>query len=129
VIGLAQWLVLRQRLPIQAWWGVITAAGMALGLAIAVALFGIDTTGNALPLRGLVTGAGIGLAQYMLLRTYTRRAAVWPVVVALGWALGWLVTRAVGVDLGPNFTVFGAAGAITFQVVSGLVLAWILADR
>jgi hypothetical protein len=71
VIGAAQWLVLRRRLPLTAWWIAATAAGMAGGLSLGVGLFGIDTVGVALPLRGLVTGAGIGLAQYLLLRRHT----------------------------------------------------------
>src|SRR5690349_16108224 len=55
VIGLAQWLVLRQRLALTPWWIAATSAGMAVGLALAIALLGIDTAGIALPLRGLLT--------------------------------------------------------------------------
>lgn len=129
VLGLAQWLVLRRHLPLTPWWMIITAAGMAVGLASGVGLFGIDTTGSTLALRGLVTGAGIGIAQYFALKAFSSRAPIWPLVVAFGWAAGWLVTRAAGVDLTPNFTVFGAAGALTFQLLSGLALAWILRSR
>ena len=126
VIGLAQWLVLRRRLALTPWWIAATAVGMAAGLALGIALLGTDTAGITLPLRGLVTGAGIGIAQFVLLRGSTARAFVWPLVVACGWAIGWLVTRAVGVDLTANWSVFGAAGALTFQLLTGLALAWIL---
>jgi len=51
---------------------------------------------------------------------------VWPLVVACGWAIGWLMTRAAGVDLTANWSVFGAAGALTFQLLTGLALAWML---
>jgi hypothetical protein len=99
---------------------------MAGGLAFGLGLLGIDTAGAALPLRGLVTGAGIGLAQHLVLRGLTPRAPIWAFVVAGGWAVGWVVTRAAGVDLAPNFTVFGATGAWIFQLLTGLALAWML---
>lgn len=126
VIGAAQWLALRRRLPLTPRWIAATAVGMAAGMALSVALLGTATAGASLPLRGLITGAGIGLAQYLALRGLTARAPVWAVVVALGWAIGWSVTRAVGVDLAPNFTVFGSTGAWAFQLLTGLTLAWIL---
>ena len=88
VIGLAQWLVLRRRLALTPWWIAATAAGMGAGLGLGIALLGTDTAGITLPLRGLVTGAGIGIAQFALLRGSTARAFVWPLVVACGWAIG-----------------------------------------
>jgi len=126
VIGLAQWLALRRRLALTPWWIAATAVGMGVGLALGIALFGTDTAGITLPLRGLVTGASIGIAQFALLRGNTARAFVWPIVVACSWAIGWLVTRAVGVDLALQWSVFGAAGALTFQLLTGLALAWLL---
>jgi hypothetical protein len=126
VIGLAQWLVLRRRLALTPWWIAATAAGMGAGLGLGIALLGTDTAGSTLPLRGLVTGAGIGLAQFALLRGSTARAFVWPLVVACGWSIGWLVTRAAGIDLAADWPVFGASGALTFQLLTGLALAWLL---
>ena len=126
VIGLAQWLVLRRRLALTPWWIAATAVGMGVGLALGIVLLGTDTAGITLLLRGLVTGASIGIAQFALLRGSTPRAFVWPFVVACSWAIGWLVTRAGGVDLAPQWSVFGAAGALTFQLLTGLALAWLL---
>ena len=124
VIGLAQWLALRRRVALTPWWIAATAAGMSAGLGLGIALLGPDTAGITLPLRGLVTGAGIGIAQFALLRGSTARAFVWPLVVACGWAIGWLVTRAVGIDLALQWSVFGSSGALTFQLLTGLALAW-----
>ncbi len=76
VVGLAQWLVLRRRLSLTPWWIAATAAGMGAGLALGIALQGTDIAGITLPLRGLVTGAGIGIAQFALLRGSTARAWV-----------------------------------------------------
>jgi len=126
VIGLAQWLVLRRRLALTPWWIAATAAGMGAGLAFGIALLGIDTAGSTLALRGLLTGVGIGIAQCALLRGSTDRAFVWPLVVACGWAIGWVVTGAGGVDLAQHWSVFGASGALTFQLLTGLALAWML---
>jgi hypothetical protein len=84
------------------------------------------TTDVALPLRGLITGAGIGIAQFLLLRGVTARTPIWALVVALGWAIGWMVTRAAGVDLALQWSVFGSSGAVTFQLLTGLALAWML---
>ncbi len=129
VIGLAQWLMLRQRLSLSPWWIAATAAGMGAGLALSIALLGTAMEGVALPLRGLVTGTAIGIAQFLVLRARTDRAAVWAPVVALGWALGWIIMRAAGIDLAPSWYVFGAWGALTFQVLTGLALGWLLQGR
>ncbi len=126
VIGLAQWLVLRQRLFLSPWWIAATAAGMGAGLALGIALLGTATAGVALPLRGLVAGAAMGSAQFLVLRARSDRAAIWVPVVALGWALGWIIMRATGIDLAPHWYVFGAGGAVTFQVLTGLALGWLL---
>jgi hypothetical protein len=126
VIGAAQWLVLRHRLTLPAWWIAATSVGLGLGLALGFALYGGGTGDPDLVLRALVAGAALGGAQYPLLRARVPGAAIWPAIVALGWALGWLVTRAAGVDLTPNWSVFGATGALTFQLVTGLALAWLL---
>src|SRR5215216_2516392 len=67
VIGAAQWLVLRRRLPLSALWVPVTAGGMALGMVLGQVLLGHDTAMQPLLLRGLVVGAAIGAAQAALL--------------------------------------------------------------
>lgn len=71
----------------------------------------------------------IGAAQWFVLRQHSSRAGVLIPTVALAWALGWAVTRAAGVDLAPNFANFGSTGAWAFQLVTGLVLVWLLGWR
>jgi hypothetical protein len=128
VLGMVQWLVLRRRLSLPRSWIVATSLGMAGGLALTVALFSTSTAGSVL-LRGLSTGLLIGLAQWVVLRRSVPRAWVWVPTIAAGWALGWAVSRAIGLDLTPNFAVFGASGALVFQALTGLVLAWLLSQR
>lgn len=126
VLGAVQWLALRRRLSLSPWWIAATALGMGIGLGLSIALLGTSTDGAALPLRGLITGAGIGVAQFVLLRSVSSRAPLWALIVTLGWALGWIITRAAGVDLTLQWSVFGSSGALTFQLLTGLTLAWML---
>jgi len=126
VLGALQWLALRRGLPQSPWWIAATALGMATGLALGIALLGTRTDDVTLPLRGLITGVSIGMAQFLLLRSISGRAPVWALSVALGWALGWTITRAAGIDLSQQWTVFGSSGAIVFQLLSGVALSWML---
>jgi hypothetical protein len=45
------------------------------------------------------------------------------------WALGWTVTTLVGVAVDEQFSVFGAAGAVTFSALSGVLLNVLLPVR
>jgi hypothetical protein len=126
VLGAVQWLALRCRLPLPPWWIAATALGMGIGLALGIALLGTRTDDATLPLRGLITGLSIGIAQFLMLRGISGRAPIWALIVALGWALGWMITRAVGIDLSQQWTVFGSSGAIVFQLLTGVALNWML---
>ena len=129
VLGLIQWLALKSRLPLlPVWWVVATSAGMAVGLAISTALLGSETAGSELLWRGVITGVSIGAAQFIVLQRVLPlpQSLVWIGVVGLVWALGGFVTRSAGIDLSPKWSVFGASGALTFQLVSGLAIYFML---
>ena len=128
-LGLVQWLILKSRLPLLSiWWSVAMSVGMAVGLAIGTVLLGSETAGNELLWRGAVTGLCIGITQYIVLRQVVPlpQSVIWIGVVAVGWALGWYVTRAAGIDLSPKWSVFGVSGALTFQLLTGLALYLLL---
>jgi hypothetical protein len=128
-LGLVQWLVLRSRLPLlPIWWAVAMSVGMAVGLAISTMLLGSETGGNELLWRGVITGLCIGFAQYIVLRQVLPlpQSVIWIGVVAVGWALGWFVTRAAGIDLSFKWSVFGVSGALIFQILTGLALYFLL---
>jgi hypothetical protein len=128
-LGLIQWLVLKSRLPsLSIWWVAATSLGFAVGLAISTAFLGSETGGNELLWRGAITGLGIGIAQWIILRQVLPlpQSVIWIGVVALGWALGWFVTRAAGIDLSLKWYVFGVSGALAFQLLTGLVLYFLL---
>jgi hypothetical protein len=129
VLGLIQWLVLKSRLPmLPIWWVIATSAGFAVGLAISTALLGSETAGSELLWRGAITGLFIGAAQFIVLQRVLPlpQSLVWIGVVGLFWALGWFITRSAGIDLSYKWAVFGASGAITFQLLSGLALYFLL---
>lgn len=129
VIGAAQWLVLRQWVAVSPLWIAATAAGLGAGLALGIAAFG---TGNELvPLltRAACAGALIGVLQWMVLRPVVPGSVWWVLVVAVGWKIGWAVTRAAGIDLSKGWTVFGSSGAVAFALLSGLALLWLLGRR
>ena len=74
---------------------------------------------------GLVSGAALGAAQGLVLALQgdTRLGAAWGAAMPALFALSWVATTAIGVSVENQFTVFGAAGAVLFMLLSGLVLA------
>ncbi len=90
-------------------WAAVTAGAMAAGAALAAAITGAGTETADVVLAGAITGAAVGAAQTLLLG---RRALPFAAVTAGAWALGWLTTSGVIVDLDRGHHVFGASGAI-----------------
>jgi hypothetical protein len=126
VIGTAQWLALRG-IGIDVRWIAATAVGLAVGLGIAFAVFGYGTKVGDLAIIGAVSGLGIGLAQWFLLRDlFDGASLVWIPATAAFWALGWTVTTAIGVDPEQRWAVPGLSGAATLTVLSAGLL-WVLA--
>jgi len=84
VIGVLQWVVLRQRLPGAGWWIVASTAGWAGGWAIVITQvppeFGFLT--------GAVLGAAMGITQWLFLRLHFHQAGWWIAVSTLGWTAG-----------------------------------------
>jgi len=126
VLGVVQWFVLKGQIPVPLGWVIATSAGMALGLGISTALLGSETSGSVLLWRAAITGVSIGAAQWIVLRQILPQAWIWIAVVTLGWVVGWFITRSAGIDLNPRWPVFGASGAIVFQLLTGLAFYWLL---
>jgi hypothetical protein len=124
-LGAAQWWAADGALGRPGPWIAAGAAGYAVGLTAGAALVGYDTGLGDLALMGLVSGAALGAAQGLVLARegHRRLALPWATAMPLLFALGWCASTAIGVDVDDQFTVFGAAGSITFMVLSGLVLA------
>jgi hypothetical protein len=124
-LGAVQWWAANGALGRPAAWISASAAGYAGGLAAGAASVGYETGLGALAMMGLVSGAILGIAQAWVLgrRGTTRLAVAWGVATPVLFALGWCATTAIGVSVEDQFTVFGAAGAVLFMVLSGLLLA------
>jgi hypothetical protein len=126
-IGMAQWLVLRQVIPVDLRWVIVSGVGLAVGLALGLGLIGTETAGMALVYRAVITGLVIGLAQWLLLRDYVPLSGWWILVIGAAWAMAWTITRAVGIDMSHNWSVFGSSGAIVFQILTAIVWRLLLA--
>jgi hypothetical protein len=121
VIGGAQWLALRTSGVGRAWWAA-TVAATALASAAAVALSGAGTTAADLTLRGLVTGAAVGLAQSLATRRRPPAVLAWTAVTASAWGVGWWVTSHVIVDAERGYVTFGSSGALLATLLTGAAL-------
>jgi hypothetical protein len=126
-LGLVQWFVLRPHLPLlPIGWVAATSAGLAIGLALSTALLGIEMTGNGLLYRAAITGLTLGVAQWLVLQRVIPQSHLWVAVVCAGWVLGWSIMRGIGVNLTYHWTVFGSAGALVYQLITGLALHYLL---
>jgi hypothetical protein len=127
VLGLIQGFVLKGALPLSILgWVIATGVGMSIGLGSSVGLLGSEVNGNNLLWRAVITGLCIGVAQWFILRNIFSQSFIWIIVLALAWTAGWFVTRSAGVDLSLKWSVFGATGALTFQLITGLALYFLI---
>lgn len=125
LVGLAQWLALRGHLPNAARWMVATVVSWG-----ALTLFHIGALGWMAPgtpnlffrgvlgiLYGGYVGAGLGVGQWLAIRTQVKEAwrwvplngGIWAVAIASGWLIGG------GLRLASNLFV---------SEVIGLMVAW-----
>jgi hypothetical protein len=124
-IAAVQWWAAKGALGRAEAWIGSSAVAYAVGLAAGAALVGYDTDIGALAVMGLVSGAVLGAAQGLVLARQGRRglALPWALAMPVLFALGWSATTAIGISVEDQFTVFGAAGAGLFMLLSGLLLA------
>lgn len=139
VMGGIEWLVLRRWFVGGRRWVLASAVSMMVSFtaawAIGGGIGGSDYAHHALPhavdraglMGGVLIGASLGAAQWLVLRSQISTAGWWIVANVIGFAGGWTVTAAVSepIDnaLGPMAHLAGGLlfGAV-FGVVSGGVL-------
>lgn len=103
-------------------WIAATSVGLGTGLGIGATAVGFATSLQALLVQGAISGLLVGVAQAILLRKNLGSLALsWPPAVAAFWAFGWFITTSVGVRVDQQWTVFGAAGAITVTVLTAIL--------
>jgi hypothetical protein len=122
VLGAVQaWAMRADRRQLAAW-ALATAVGLAAGLAIGASLVGFSTGLGDLAIQGAISGLAVGLAQAIALVSRIGPVALaWPVYLAGVWAAGWVVSTSIGIQVGEQFTVFGAAGAVTVALLTGVL--------
>jgi hypothetical protein len=125
VLGAAQWLAARDMFGQWPVWVGASAVGYGVGLAAGAALVDYETDLGSLAAMGAVSGAVLGAGQGFALAAQGRKrlARAWGAAMPALFAAGWSVTTLGGIDVDKQFTVFGAFGAVTFMVLSGLLLA------
>jgi len=128
ILGAAQALAMRfDRFDLLTWvltWVLATAAGLAAGLAIGASVVDFRTGLGDLVLQGAISGLAVGAAQSLVLVRRTGPLAfLWPAYLAAAWSIGWAVTTAIGVQVEEQFTVFGAAGAVTVTMLTAVLPA------
>ena len=136
VVGILQWLVLRQQIARAGWWIVgSTVGGLVCG------------AWGPLLLVVVVSGLVAGVLQWLVLRRQIARAGWWVVASTVGWASGRTLLVLVGVVVAlivaeplagvvAVFLVVVAAGAVGGTVggvvegaITGTVLVWLLRQR
>lgn len=104
-------------------WIAATAIGLGVGLGVGASLVDFATDAAGLVAMGLVSGAGVGVAQAIVLTGSPSRRTVWAMATSGLWGLGWLITSQVISDTDSQYATFGASGALVFTTVGGLLLA------
>lgn len=98
------WLLLEQRLAPWLWWilaGMAGWAGLVLVMFAAVLRYGVSAgnTGTVelvarLVVGGVLAGAALGAAQWLLIRRYLQGSGDWIIATILGWLGGALLAAA-----------------------------------
>lgn len=125
VMGLAQWLVLRNRIFRARWWVVVSiVVWLLIGASSLGALGWIAPRTEQILVRvlhgfinGVVVGAVVGLGQWFVLRKQIYREEWWMVANIFAWAVGLPLGWAVG-----GF-IYGMTDLFISEVV-GLVVTW-----
>ena len=143
-IGGVEALLLRPWLTKAAgWWVVVMVITVPLGMAgggllcFASLYFpGINEISEFMLAGALGCGIGalLGVAQWAFLRKVFRHTWIWMVAVTAGRTIGWSagVEFAIKLDLWPNRAlsagIGGAFGGTLYGIVTGLCLAWFVAN-
>lgn len=124
-LGAAQWWAAKDAFGDGPAWIATSGVAYGAGLVVAAAAVGYNTDFGSLVAMGAISGVFLGVGQGLALAQQGRRrlALVWAAAMPILLALGWAASTAIGVDVDEQFTVFGAAGAIVFTLLSGFVLS------
>ena len=106
-----------------------TAIGMSAGLFLGAAAANYRTSLADLALMGAINGLILGSAQALALPQRTNLRWIWADTMPALWALGWIITTLFMIQVGQQFIVFGASGALVVTAITGLLLQALLPFR
>ena len=135
VVGIAQWVVLRERVPGAGRWVWASIAGLAVagGVGGAVVVAGANVYSESLAtvvgttLIVALGGAVTGILQRPVLRGQVSRSGWWVLASTVGWGLGMAVSGIGGYAAGDPGELFGwfVSGPV-LGAVTGVALVWLL---
>jgi hypothetical protein len=128
IIGGGQTLTSSRRLQARKWIPA-TAIGMSAGLFLGAAAVSYRTSLADLALMGAINGLVLGSVQALALPRRTHGRWIWAAAMPALWALGWTVTTLFMIQVGQQFIVFGASGALVVTAITGLLLQALLPFR
>jgi hypothetical protein len=122
LVGLFQWLVLRQYLTHSVDWILHEGAGWSLGYALGLVLIrALSETLLGALLAYAVFGGIIGVIQWPVLRREIRHAVPWMLANVVAWAVGSYVSQLVLTLLVSNGVIGQVVSTLTISGVTGLV--------
>lgn len=125
-LGIAQWLVLRQRLQYPNLWAPATAIPAAIGLALSFSMFPQWTESEVAV--GIIFSVSIAIpvsiGQWLVLRKQAPQATLWLLVSAIGLALG-IVALSIIADEGREIIALTTGGLVA-GAVTGVGIVGIL---
>jgi len=131
LIGTAQWLILRHRLPHSKWWILATFVGSIIG-TIAYFVESLQVSEGSWMLHGaeaLVLGTSIGTAQWYGLHTLrVSRAGWWILASGLGYFAMFVVSSLFIADSTPGYWVSATLQGAVAGALTGITLVWLIRE-
>jgi hypothetical protein len=128
ILGAGQTLTSSHRLQARKWIPA-TAIGMSAGLFLGAAAVSYRTSLADLVLMGAINGLILGCTQALALPRRAHLRWIWAAAMPALWALGWTVTTLAMIQVGQQFIVFGASGALVVTAIAGLLLQILIPVR
>jgi hypothetical protein len=104
-------------------WVGATDVGLAVGSTVGARAVGYRTDPASLAAMGVVSGAGVGVAQALAIPMRGVDRALWAVATPVLWGGGWLITSQVIVDAERHHATFGSSGALVVSALAGILHA------
>jgi len=122
ILGAVQsWAIGRSGPPAHGWIAA-TAVGVMVGFGIGSSVVDYRTDLGSLIVQGAITGLVVGGAQALVLwHRLGLLVLAWPPVLAVAWAIGWLVTTVAGIAVDQQFIVFGSSGALVVTALTAVL--------